>query len=102
LVFIKGFMALNHCVLTLGQNHDTKLLPCQLNYVGNSDININLLKLAVDLSYGDYPFNGFSSSFSRLAREHCELDGDLLELQLGHIEGNKVKAAYDRSMRLEE
>jgi integrase len=47
-------------------------------------------------------FHGFRSSFSTLAREHCRLDGDLIELQLGHIEGNKVKAAYDRSMRLEE
>jgi len=30
------------------------------------------------------------------------LTSDLIELQLGHIEGNQVKAAYDRSQRLEE
>lgn len=93
---------------------------------------IKLLKLAVEQSDGDYLFNGsrpykplsentlnialrslgidkethvfhgFRSSFSTLAREPCRLDGDLIELQLGHIEGNKVKAAYDRSVRLEE
>jgi integrase len=102
------------------------------HWIPLTDPVIKLLKRAVDLSDGDYLFNGtrphrplsentlnvalrslgidkdthvfhgFRSSFSTLAREHCRLPGDLIELQLGHIEGNQIKAAYDRSQRLEE
>jgi integrase len=50
----------------------------------------------------EHVFHGFRSSFSTLAREQLRLDDNLIELQLGHVEGNKVKAAYDRSQRLEE
>ncbi|GLX85508.1 integrase [Thalassotalea loyana] len=68
--------------------------------LSESTLNVALRSLGFDKN--THVFHGFRSSFSTLAREHCRLDGDLVELQLGHIEGNKVKAAYDRSMRLEE
>ena len=68
--------------------------------LSENTLNIALRSLGIDKN--THVFHGFRSSFSTLAREHCRLDGDLIELQLGHIEGNKVKAAYDRSMRLEE
>jgi integrase len=68
--------------------------------LSENTLNHALRSLGVDKN--THVFHGFRSSFSTLAREHCRLDGDLIELQLGHIEGNKVKAAYDRSMRLEE
>jgi len=47
-------------------------------------------------------FHGFRSSFSTLAREELRLDEDLIERQLAHSVGNSVKAAYDRSYKLEE
>lgn len=102
------------------------------HWIPLTDPVARLLKLAVDQSDGDYIFNGarpgrplsentlnvalrslgfdnnthvfhgFRSSFSTLAREHLRLPDDIIELQLGHIEGNQVKAAYDRSQRLEE
>ena len=68
--------------------------------LSENTLNIALRSLGIDKDI--HVFHGFRSSFSTLAREHCRLDGDLIELQLGHIEGNKVMAAYDRSMRLEE
>lgn len=68
--------------------------------LSENTLNIALRSLGIDKN--THVFHGFRSSFSTLAREHCRLDGDLIELQLGHIEANKVKAAYDRSMRLEE
>ncbi|MFT6975637.1 MAG: integrase [Bermanella sp.] len=84
------------------------------HWIPLTDPLIELIRLAVDLSDGDYLFNGskphkplrenklnnalrslgidkdthvfhsFRSSFSTLAREHCMLDGDLIKLQLGH------------------
>jgi integrase len=68
--------------------------------LSENTLNIALRSLGIDKN--THVFHGFRSSFSTLAREHCRLDGDLIELQLGHIEGNRIKAAYDRSMRLEE
>jgi integrase len=68
--------------------------------LGENTLNIALRSLGIDKD--THVFHGFRSSFSTLAREHCRLPGDLIELQLGHVEGNQVKAAYDRSQRLEE
>ena len=68
--------------------------------LSENTLNHALRSLGVDKQ--THVFHGFRSSFSTLAREHCRLPGDLIELQLGHIEGNQVKAAYDRSQRLEE
>ena len=68
--------------------------------ISENTLNIALRSLGVDKN--THVFHGFRSSFSTLAREHCRLPGDLIELQLGHIESNQVKAAYDRSQRLEE
>lgn len=67
-----------------------------------SENTLNKALRAIGIDKDKHVFHGFRSSFSTLAREHCRFDGDLIELQLGHIEANKVKAAYDRSMRLEE
>ena len=68
--------------------------------LSENTLNHALRSLGIDKQ--THVFHGFRSSFSTLAREHCRLPGDLIELQLGHIEGNQVKAAYDRSQRLEE
>lgn len=67
-----------------------------------SENTLNIALRSIGIDKDTHVFHGFRSSFSTLAREHCRLSGDLIELQLGHIEGNKIKAAYDRSMRLEE
>lgn len=68
--------------------------------LSENTLNIALRSLGIDKNV--HVFHGFRSSFSTLAREHLRLPSDVIELQLGHIEGNQVKAAYDRSMRLEE
>ena len=68
--------------------------------LSENTLNHALRSLGIDKN--THVFHGFRSSFSTLAREHCRLPSDLIELQLGHIEGNQVKAAYDRSQRLEE
>jgi integrase len=68
--------------------------------LSENTLNIALRSLGVDKD--THVFHGFRSSFSTLAREHCRLAGDLIELQLGHVERNQIKAAYDRSQRLEE
>lgn len=63
-------------------------------------MNVALRSLGID-KY-THVFHGFRSSFSTLAREALRLDSELIELQLGHVQGNAVRAAYDRSERLEE
>ena len=68
--------------------------------LSENTLNVALRSLGIDKD--THVFHGFRSSFSTLAREHLRLSNDIIELQLGHIEGNQVKAAYDRSMRLEE
>lgn len=68
--------------------------------LSENTLNVALRSLGVDKN--THVFHGFRSSFSTLARERLRLPNDLIELQLGHIEGNQVKAAYDRSQRLEE
>lgn len=68
--------------------------------LSENTLNIALRSIGIDKKV--HVFHGFRSSFSTLAREKLRLDNDLIEVQLGHIEGNKVKAAYDRSQRLEE
>jgi integrase len=68
--------------------------------LSENTLNVALRSLGIDKN--THVFHGFRSSFSTLTREHCRLPGDLIELQLGHIEGNQIKAAYDRSWRLEE
>lgn len=68
--------------------------------LSENTLNIALRTMGIDKNV--HVFHGFRSSFSTLAREQLRLADDLIEFQLGHIEGNKVKAAYDRSQRLEE
>lgn len=68
--------------------------------LSENTLNVALRSIGIDKDV--HVFHGFRSSFSTLAREQLRLADDLIELQLGHIEGNKVKAAYDRSQRLEE
>jgi integrase len=68
--------------------------------LSENTLNVALRSLGIDKN--THVFHGFRSSFSTLARERLRLPNDLIELQLGHIEGNQVKAAYDRSQRLEE
>ena len=68
--------------------------------LSENTMSIALRSLGVDKN--TYAFHGFKSSFSTLAREHCRLSGELIELQLGHIESTQIRAAYDRSQQLEE
>lgn len=67
-----------------------------------SENTLNIALRSIGINKNTHVFHGFRSSFSTLAREHCRLNGDIIELQLGHIESNQIKAAYDRSQRLEE
>lgn len=68
--------------------------------LSENTLNQALRSLGVDKDR--HVCHGFRSTFSTLAREKLRLNGDLIELQLGHVEKNKVKAAYDRSLRLDE
>ena len=68
--------------------------------LSENTLNVAIRSLGFDKS--THVFHGFRSSFSTLAREKLRIENELIELQLGHIEKNKVRAAYDRSERLEE
>ena len=68
--------------------------------LSENTLNQALRSLGVDKDR--HVFHGFRSSFSTLSRERLRIDSDLIELQLGHIEKNKVRAAYDRSLRIDE
>lgn len=50
---------------------------------------------------GSATAHGFRALFSTVANE-CGWDPDVIERQLAHIEGNRVRAAYHRSLYLEE
>lgn len=67
-----------------------------------SENTLNLALRSIGVDKNIHVFHGFRSSFSTLAREALRLDGELIELQLGHVKGDAVRAAYDRSQRLEE
>ncbi len=54
---------------------------------------------ALDLA-GKHSPHSWRSAFSTVAREACK-DGDTIELQLDHVVGNKIAAAYDRAKRLQ-
>lgn len=68
--------------------------------ISENTLNVALRSLGYDKT--EVTFHGFRSSFSTLARESLRLDDDLIERQLAHSVGNSVKAAYDRSFKLEE
>jgi integrase len=67
-----------------------------------SENTLNMALRSIGFDKQTHVFHGFRSSFSTLAREILRLDNELIELQLGHVQLNKVRAAYDRSQRLEE
>jgi integrase len=46
--------------------------------------------------------HGFRSTFSTLANESGKWSPDAIELQLAHVESNKVRRAYNRNIRWEE
>lgn len=46
--------------------------------------------------------HGFRASFSTLGREIHRFDNDLIERQLAHVQKDSVRAAYDRSYRIED
>ncbi|MFT5176420.1 MAG: integrase [Gammaproteobacteria bacterium] len=46
--------------------------------------------------------HGFRSTASTLLNERGEFSPDVIERQLAHVEGNKVRAAYNRSEYLDE
>ena len=50
---------------------------------------------------GSATAHGFRALFSTVANERG-WDPDVIERQLAHIEGNRVRAAYHRSQYLEE
>jgi integrase len=46
--------------------------------------------------------HGFRSTFSTIANESGKWSADAIELQLAHVESNKVRRAYNRNIRWEE
>jgi integrase len=46
--------------------------------------------------------HGVRTTASTILNESGLWDGDLIELQLAHVEGNRVRAAYNRAQRLDE
>ena len=67
-----------------------------------SENTLNQALRSLGYSRDQITFHGFRSSFSTLAREVLRAENDLIERQLAHVEKNAVKAAYDRSFRIEE
>ena len=51
---------------------------------------------------GDRHTHGFRSTFSTLANEFGKWSADAIELQLAHVEGNKIRRAYNRNVRWDE
>lgn len=68
--------------------------------ISENTLNMALRSLGFDKDTA--VFHGFRSSFSTLGREVHRFEDDLIERQLAHIDRNAVRAAYDRSHRLEE
>lgn len=65
----------------------------------------NMLNHAlVDVGYGGdrHVPHGFRSTFSTIANESGKWSADAIELQLAHVESNKVRRAYNRNIRWEE
>ena len=46
--------------------------------------------------------HGFRSTFSTLANKSGKWSADAIELQLAHVEGNKIRRAYNRNVRWDE
>jgi len=67
-----------------------------------SEGTLNVALRSLGINKDQHVFHGFRSSFSTLSREVLRLPDDLIEAQLGHVQRNKVRAAYDRSQRIEE
>jgi len=68
--------------------------------LSENTFNLALRSLGYD---GDrHVHHGFRSSFSTLAREVHRFENDLIERQLAHVQKDSVRAAYDRSYRLED
>jgi integrase len=68
--------------------------------ISENTLNMALRSLGYDKDTA--VFHGFRSSFSTLGREVHRFEDDLIERQLAHIDRNAVRAAYDRSHRLDE
>ena len=83
-------------------SYDGLLFPGMRKGRPLSENTLNQALRSIGVHKDTHVVHGFRSSFSTLAREKLRLNGDLIELQLGHIEKNRVKAAYDRSLRLDE
>jgi integrase len=65
----------------------------------------NMLNHALsDIGYGGdlHVPHGFRSMFSTLANESGKWTPDAIELQLAHVESNKVRRAYNRNIRWDE
>jgi integrase len=58
----------------------------------------------VDVGYGGdrHVPHGFRSTFSTIANESGKWSPDVIELQLAHVESNKVRRAYNRNVRWDE
>ena len=67
-----------------------------------SENTLNVALRSLGYSTGDLTFHGFRTSFSTLGREILKFEDELIERQLAHVEKNNVRAAYDRSHRLDE
>jgi integrase len=67
-----------------------------------SENTLNVALRSLGYSKDDLTFHGFRSTFSTLGREVLKFEDELIERQLAHVEKNNVRAAYDRSHRLDD
>lgn len=77
------------------------------DYSKSKVMSENTLNLAIKrLGFGDLMvYHGFRTTFSTFAYEnkkHHKQDSEVIELCLDHRERNKVKAVYNRSLRLDD
>jgi len=67
--------------------------------LSENTFNVALRSLGYD---GDtHVHHGFRASFATLGREVHQFDDILIERQLAHVDNNQVRAAYDRSYRID-
>lgn len=65
-----------------------------------SDATVNAALRRMGYPQDEFTAHSFRSMFSTTANEH-QWPGDAIELQLAHVEGNSVRAAYNHAEHLE-
>jgi len=67
-----------------------------------SENTLNVALRSLGYSNDDLTHHGFRTTFSTLGRDVLGFEDELIERQLAHVEKNNVRAAYDRSHRLND